>query len=167
MCVFSRRSQVKRRRGKRLIRGLVCGGGVDLLSTPTSAPGVVATAGDGRSGRSGDVSGCEGAGLVNGREDGAILQNGGAVVDERRSLSGSDNAVLIPSSSNSDGVHKVDGRHTSYVFNRAPLVSFGGTSSQVDGKLVIGKVSQTLFSESDAKASRETIVPLGRSADEC
>jgi len=87
------------------------------------------------------------------------------VVDEWRSLSGSGNAVLIPSLSNNDGVLKVDGRHASCTFNRAPLVSFGGTSSQVDGKLVIEKVSRTLFSESDAKASRETIVPLSRSAD--
>jgi len=45
----------------------------DPLSTPASALGVVATAGDGRSRWSGDVSGCEGAGSVNGREDRAIL----------------------------------------------------------------------------------------------
>jgi len=76
------------------------------------------------------------------------------VVDSWRSLSGSRNAVLIPSSSNNDGVHKVDGRHARCAFNCAPLVSFGGTCSHVDGKLVIGKVSQTLFSELDAKASR-------------
>jgi len=127
--------------------------------------GVVATAGDGSSGWSGEESGCEGAGLVNGREDGAIMQNSGAVVGGRRSLSESGNVVLVPSSSNNDRVHEVDGRHASFAFNRAPLVSFGGTSSQADGKLVIGKVSRTLFSELDTKASCETIVPLSRSAD--
>jgi len=154
---------------------LCAAAGCDLLSTSPSVLGVVATAGVGSSGWSDDESGCEGAGPVNGREDGAVLQNGredgavlqnsGVVVDGRRSLSGSGNAVLILSSSHSDGVHKVDGRQASYAFNRAPLVNFGGTGSQVDEKLVIGKVSRTLFPELDAKASHETIVPLSRSVD--
>jgi len=49
--------------------------GCDLLSTLPSTLGVVVTAGVGCSGWSDDESGCEGAGPVNGREDGVILQN--------------------------------------------------------------------------------------------
>ncbi|KAL9276975.1 hypothetical protein ACSQ67_025473 [Phaseolus vulgaris] len=59
--------------------------------------------------------------------------------------------------------HKVDGRLASCVFNRAPMVNARGTSSQAGGQMVIGKVSRTPFSEPNAKSSRETMSPLGRS----
>ena len=137
--------------------------GGDQLATPVSALGVAATIGDGSLGRNGDELRCEGAGVINGRDDGAFLQYGGAVEDGRRSHNGSDNATLISSTSNSGDGHKVDGRLASCVFNRAPMVNARGTGSQAGGQMVIGKVSRTLFSEPNAKSSRETMSPLSRS----
>ncbi|KAK7342868.1 hypothetical protein VNO80_25824 [Phaseolus coccineus] len=118
-----------------------------LLCTPPSALGGDVAVGVDNLGWRGDKGGCEGVGLINGKEDGRGAQNSGAVANGRRGLSGSGNAVLIPSSSNSVVVRQVDGGYANCKFNRAPLVSFGGLCSQ----------SRALL---DTNASCETIVPL-------
>ncbi|KAL9298120.1 hypothetical protein ACSQ67_024016 [Phaseolus vulgaris] len=83
-----------------------------------------------RLGWNGDVRDCEGARLVNGREDEAGSQLSSAMADGRRSLSGSENKILNPTSPNNGATRQVDGSFVCCELNRVPLVSFGRTGSQ-------------------------------------
>ncbi|KAK8464595.1 hypothetical protein PHAVU_010G029050 [Phaseolus vulgaris] len=123
-----------------------------LVSTPSSAIGANSIDEVRRLGWSGDVGGCEGASLVNGREDEVGHQFSSAVADGQRSLNGSENKVLNPFYSINGATRQVDGSFVSREFNRVPLVSFGGTGSQPRALL-------------DINVSRESYVPLSRSID--
>ena len=104
--------------------------GGSLVSTPSLAIGANSIDRVGRLGWSGDIGGCEGASMMNGREDEVGQQFSSAVADGRRSLNGSENKVLNPSYSINGATRQMDGSFVSREFNRVPLVSFGGTGSQ-------------------------------------
>ncbi|KAL9304339.1 hypothetical protein ACSQ67_021602 [Phaseolus vulgaris] len=116
-------------------------GSGDLVSTPSSAIGANSIDGARRSGWSGDIGGCEGASMVNGREDEVGRQLGSAVADGRRSLNGSENKVLNPSYSINGATRQMDGSFVSREFNRVPLVGFGGASSQPRALLDVNRES--------------------------
>jgi len=100
-------------------------GGNPLLTSPSKLRATVGDGG-GNMGRSGGDGGSEGVGSAYGREEEA----GKVVADSKRPVSGGENAVLVPGSSNSGANCQMDGSLVSGEFNRAPIVRFGGIGAQ-------------------------------------